>query len=174
MAYSTDWKHVSAELELQQISETSTTQNHPLGKIVQAVDKGSNGNGQGEFVYLKGVANTAAGSWVTYNMDDGGTTLLAANAIGPVAVAMSANVASQYGWYQVSGKAVGKALAAFADDGNVYATSTAGSVDDAVVAGDLVHNAKGASALDAPATGMAEFEIHRPWCDDDVDDNLGP
>jgi hypothetical protein len=36
---------------------------------------------------------------------------LAANDIGPTAVAMSANVASQYGWYQIGGKAVGKALA---------------------------------------------------------------
>jgi hypothetical protein len=166
MAYTTNWQHVSPELSLQQIAETSTTQNHPLGKIVQAVDRGSNSNGAGEFIYLKGVASTVAGSWVTYNMDDGSTTLLAANAIGPVAVAMSANVASQYGWYQIQGKAVGKALTAFADNGNVYATATAGSVDDAVVAGDRVKNATGASALDFPATGMAEFEIARPWMDD--------
>ena len=174
MAYTTNYHHTSQAVGLQPIADTSTTQQHPLGTIVQAVDRGSNANGSGEFIYLKGVADTAAGSWVTYNMDDGGTTLLAANAIGPVAISMSANVASQYGWYHISGKAVGKALAAFADNGNVYATATAGSVDDAVVAGDLVHLAKGASALDGPATGMAEFEIQRPYCDDDVDDNLGP
>lgn len=172
--YSTDWQHISPEINLQPIAETSTTKNHDLGKIVQAVDKGTNANGIGEFIYLKGVASTAVGDWVTYNMDDGGTTRLVANAIGPVAVAMSANVASQYGWYQIQGKAVANCLASFADNGNVYATATAGSVDDAVVAGDLVHNAKGASAIDAPATGMAEFEIARPWVDDDVDDNLGP
>lgn len=166
MAYSTDWKHISQELCVQKIEETSTTQNHPLGLIVRAVDRGSNSNGAGEFIYLKGVASTVAGSWVTYNMDDGSTTLLAANAIGPVAIAMSANVASQYGWYQIQGKAVGKALAAYADDALVYATATAGSVDDAAVAGDRVKRAKGASALDAPATGMAEFEIDRPFMDD--------
>jgi hypothetical protein len=79
---------------------------------------------------------------------------------------MSANVAGQYGWYQIYGKAVGKALTGFVDDANVYATATAGSVDDAVVSGDRVKNAKGASALDAPATGMAEFEIHYPCMDD--------
>jgi hypothetical protein len=177
--YSTNWGVIHPpQLGWQPIADTSTTQNHPLGTIVQARDKGSTnnttGNGVAEFIYLKGVASTAVGDWVTYNMDDGGTTRLVANAIGPVAVAMSANVASQYGWYQIQGKAVANCLAAFADNGNVYATATAGSVDDAVVAGDLVHNAKGASAIDAPATGMAEFEIHRPWCDDDVDDNLGP
>jgi hypothetical protein len=79
---------------------------------------------------------------VTYSQDDYSTALLAANAIGPVAFAMSANVASQYGWYQVYGKAVGKVLASFADNANCYATATAGSIDDAVVAGDLVKNVK--------------------------------
>lgn len=167
MAYSTDWKIVSpAILGNQAINETSTTALHPLGLIVQAKDFGANQNGQGEFIYLKGVASTAVASWVTYNLDDGGTALLAANAIGPVAIAMSANVASQYGWYQIQGKAVGKALAGFVDNANVYATATAGSVDDAVVAGDRVKGAVGASALDFPATGTAEFEIARPFMDD--------
>ena len=146
----------------QPIATTDTTQNHTLGTIVVAEDSTYLG---GEFIYLKGVANTVLGSWVTYNMDDGSTTLLAANAIGPVAIAMSANVASQYGWYQIQGKAVGKALTAFADDGNVYATSTAGSVDDAIVAGDRVKNAKGASAVNE-TTLLADFEIERPWMDD--------
>jgi hypothetical protein len=150
-------------LGLQPIATTDTVQNHPLGTIVRAVDPTY---GAGEFIYLKGVASTAVGSWVTYNMDDGTTTLLAANAIGPVAVAMSANVASQYGWYQIQGKAVGKVLAAYADNGLVYATATAGSVDDAVVTGDMVVNAKGASAIDTPSTGLAEMEISRPFVND--------
>jgi len=133
----------------QPIAETSATQRHPLGTRVKATDPTYGG---GEFIYLKGVANTAIGSWVTFNQDDNSTTLLAANAIGPVAVAMSANVASQYGWYQIYGKAIGKALAGYADNGLVYATATAGSVDDAVVAGDRVKLALGASAIDTPST----------------------
>lgn len=149
----------------QAIADTSTVQNHPLGTIVRAQDPTY---GAGEFIYLKGLAATAVGSWVTYSADDFTTALLAANAIGPVAVAMSANVASQYGWYQIQGKAVGKALAAFADNGNVYATATAGSIDDAVVAGDRVKLAVGASAVDTPSTGLAEFEISRPFMDDAV------
>lgn len=148
---------------VQAIATTDTTQRHPLGTIVTADDPTYLA---GEFIYLKGVASTAVGSWVTYNMDDGSTTLLAANAIGPVAVAMSANVASQYGWYQIQGKAVGKALTGFVDNGNVYATATAGSIDDAVVAGDRVKGAVGASAVDTPSTGLAEFEIARPFMDD--------
>lgn len=159
MAYIID----EARAGVQPIADTSTTQKHPLGTIVRATDSTY---GAGEFIYLLGLAATAVGTWVTYNGDDYSTTLLAANAIGPVGVAMSANVASQYGWYQISGKAIGKALAAFADNGLVYATATAGSIDDAVVAGDRVKNALGASAVDTPSTGLAEFEIQRPWMDD--------
>lgn len=133
----------------------------PLGTIVRAIDPTY---GAGEFIFLKGVASTAVGSWVTYNTDDFTTTLLVANPIGPVAIAMSANVASQYGWYQIQGKALGLALASFADNGNVYATATAGSVDDAVVAGDRIKNAVGASTI--VGAGLAEFEINRPWADD--------
>ena len=151
---------------MQNIGDTSTTQNQVLGTIVQAVDVASTAYGAGEFVYLLGVASTVLGSFVTHNADDNSTALLAANAIGPVAVAMSINVASQYGWYQISGKAVGKALTGYADNALVFATATAGSIDDAVVAGDRVKLAKGASAVGTPSTGLAEFEIQRPFMDD--------
>ena len=147
----------------QPIADTDTVKNHELGRRVQAFDPTY---GTGEFIYLLGVASTAVGSWVTYNADDYSTTLLAPNAIGPVAVSMSANVASQYGWYQIFGKAVGKALASYADNALVWGTSTAGSVDDAVADGDLVHLAKGASAVGTPSSGLAEFEIQYPYTDD--------
>jgi len=150
-------------LGYQPIASTDTVQNHPLGTRVKAKDATY---GAGEFIYLSGVASTAVGSWVTFNQDDNGTALLAANAIGPVAVAMSANVASSYGWYQIYGKAVGAALAGFVDNANVYATATAGSVDDAIVAGDRVKSAKGASAVGTPSAGLAEFEIQYPLMDD--------
>jgi hypothetical protein len=134
-----------------------------LGRVAQAVDTTY---GNGEFIFLKGVASTELGSWVLYNPDDFSTSLLAANDIGSVAVAMAATVANEYGWYQIKGKAVGKVLAGFVDNANVYATATAGSVDDAVVAGDRVKNAKGASAIGTPSAGLAEFEIDHPFMDD--------
>jgi hypothetical protein len=159
---------VSMEQEIinQKLDETSTTQNFPLGKIIRANDKDITAYGAGEFIYLKGVASTVVGSWVHYSADDFSTSLLAANDIGSVAIAMSASVANNYGWYQIKGKAVGKALTGFLDNGNVYSTATAGSVDDAIVAGDRVKNAKGASAVGTPSTGLAEFEIDRPFVDD--------
>lgn len=147
----------------QPIATTSTTQQHPLGMLVEGHDPTY---GPGTFIYLKGVASTAVGSFVLFNYDDGSTSLLAANDIGPVAIAMSANVANQYGWYQRRGKAVGKVATGFVDNANVYSTATAGTVDDAIVAGDRVKNAKGASAIDTPSTGLAEMEIDNPFVDD--------
>ena len=160
-----NFSSMEADVIVQKIDETSTTKNHSLGKIIRAEDKDTTNYGAGEFIYLKGVASTAVGSWVLYSPDDFSTSLLAANVIGSVAVAMSASVADNYGWYQIKGKAVGKALTAFADNANVYSTSTSGSVDDAVVAGDRVKNAKGASAVGTPSAGLAEFEIDRPFVD---------
>lgn len=157
------WAVIGGRVIDQAIDETSTVARQALGTRIKAY---SPTYGEGEFIYLQGASSTAVGSWVTYNADDNSTALLAANDIGPVAVAMSANIASQYGWYQIFGKAVGKALTGFVDNANVYATSTAGSIDDAVVSGDRVKNAKGASALDTPSTGLAEFEIHYPVMDD--------
>lgn len=155
----------SAENSLlgQPIEEIATVAQHRLGDRFKCSDATY---GPGEFIYLQGVASTAIGSWVTFNSDDGTTALLAANAIGPVAVAMSACGANRFGWYQIYGKAVGLALTGFVDNANVYATATAGSVDDAVVAGDRVKNCKGASAVGTPSAGLAEFEIQYPVMDD--------
>ena len=92
------------EIGFQPIGVTSTTQNHPLGTVVTAKDPTY---GEGEFIYLEGVASTAVGDAVTY--DAAFQTARAAagtNLPRAVAFAMSANVASQYGWYQIGGLAV--------------------------------------------------------------------
>ena len=105
-----DYDIVTPIAGAQPIADTSATQLHPLGLIVQAADNASTAYGAGDFIYLKGVASTVVGSFVTYNSDDNSTALLAANAIGPVATAMSINLAGYYGWDQISGKAVGKVM----------------------------------------------------------------
>lgn len=157
------WVISENRLGQSRIGSVDTSAAVPVGTIVRADHRIY---GSGEFIYLAGVADTAVGTWVTYRMDDGSTVRLAANAIGPVAVAMAASVASRFGWYQIHGKAIGRALALYADNGLVYATATAGSIDDAPVAGDRVKRAIGASAIDTPSAGFAEFEIDRPFMDD--------
>ena len=142
----------------QPIDETSTTQKLPTGTIIKAKDDSL---GVGEFIYLKGVASTVVGSVVAFDEADV-TALAAANAQGRIGVAMSANVASFFGWYQISGKAHAKVLTGFADNGSVYLTSTAGSVDDADVAGDSVIGAVGRSAISG---GLAYLELNRPFVD---------
>lgn len=89
----------------QPIANTSTEQKHMLGTIVRASDPTY---GEGEFIYLLGVASTAVGSIVTFDASTYQTVLSAVggNIPRPIAVAMSANVANQYGWYQISGQAV--------------------------------------------------------------------
>lgn len=157
------WVITSQLINPQPIASVSTTQRHPFGTIVQAKD---DDYGVGEFIYVKGVSSGAQYAWVTYNTDDWTTTLLAANAIGPVGIMMSAlDAATDYGWLQISGKAIGKCLTSFADNGKVYSTGTGGSVDDTSVAGDLVVNAKGASTTVADS-GVADFEIARPFVAD--------
>jgi hypothetical protein len=157
------WRITSHVIGYQRIDETSTTKKHPLGTIVQASDPDY---GTGEFIYLKGIGSTVVGSWVTYNVTPGTTALLAPNAIGPVAVAMSANVADQYGWYQISGLASAQA-ADVADSGKVYIDTAAGKCDDAVVVGDRVNNAKWTS--DDATTGFASVYISRPFVTDQKD-----
>lgn len=144
----------------QKIADTSTTQNHALGTIVSAVDPTY---GAGEFIYLKGVASTVVGSWVVYSADDWSTALITANAKGPVAVAMSANVASSYGWYQISGKAIGKSTSTVADNADLYIGGT-GVVSDEAVTGDRIHIAKAASSQTSDDT--IECEIARSFVDD--------
>ena len=119
-----------------------------------------------EFIYLQGVGSTLANSWVTFD-EAHVSTLAVANAKGRVAIAGAAiDSTTKYGWYCIYGKFAGKALAAFADNGSVYLTATAGSVDDADVAGDAVLGAWGRSALDTPSTGLAYFELNWPMVHD--------
>lgn len=105
---STSWTITSTNAaNAQPIAATSTTANHTLGTVVSATNPTY---GAGEFIYLLGVANTTVGNIVTYDAAGWQTALAPAGTNLPraVAVAMSANVASQYGWYQISGRAVAK------------------------------------------------------------------
>ena len=139
MAYPTgvNFKHTGPAMGLQPINETSTTQKHRLGMLATASDETY---GEGQFIYLKGVATTAKGDLVVYDTKNG-TTVRAVSAgatsTGPAAIAMSANIASQYGWYQIGG--AGPVLAgSVAANAPCYLTSTASQIDDTVIVGSKI------------------------------------
>ena len=119
--------------------------------------------GGNEYICLQGVASTVVGSVVTFD-ELGVSTLLAANAIGLVAIAQAiVDTTSKRGWYLVRGSCQAKVSASFADNANCYATATAGEVDDAIVAGDRVKNMIGRSAI---ASGTALVQVQYPFMDD--------
>lgn len=161
MAYS-----IHSRAGCQAIADTSTTQKHPLGTKVEAVDPVY---GEGEFIYLQGIGSTVVGSIVNY--DAAYVTALHTSALDkprPLAVAMSANVASQYGWYQIGGQAVvskSAALSLAAGDG-IGASSGAA----VVVATGSILNGMCVAALASAATGVTTVRvmINRPHDTSDV------
>lgn len=156
------WVPTTHQMGLQPIANTETTQKHPLGTIIEARHATQ---GAGEFIYLKGIASTVVGSLVDYDPWLATTALAPATAgVGPVAVAMSANVANQYGWYQISGAAAVKAPNAMTVGANVFSlAATPGSVDDAAVAGEQILNAVVSTTTGTPSTGLAIVTINRPF-----------
>lgn len=153
-----NWQPVNRAGLNQAINVTSTTKLCRIGERVKCRDVGSTNYGEGEFIYLVGVASTAVGDAVVYDESSGATTRTVAASKGPLAVSMSANVASQYGWYQIYG--VGVVTAGdVADNAAVYTTATDGSLDDAQVDSQQVIGAFFRSADD---TGLATIGLNYP------------
>jgi hypothetical protein len=97
------WQLSDPRAGLQSLTLNDTVQNHPLGTIARGCHPTL---GEGEFIYLQGIGSTVVGSLVNYDANfvtELDTTALAVPA--PLAVAMSACVASEFGWYQISGQA---------------------------------------------------------------------
>lgn len=147
----------TTQMGLPAIANTDTVQYAPIGTRVRAVDPTY---GEGEFIYLKGIASTVVGSVVIYDEYANTTTLGVAGSRGPVAVAMSANVASQFGWYQIAGSSVVKAATVLAA-GATYWTATPGVLDDAVVATDKIDGMRFKTADGTPAAGFAVVSMDR-------------
>lgn len=156
------WTIAENSLIGQAIADTSTVQKHALGSIIRAKDPTY---GQGEFIYLKGVASTAVGSWVGYSPAAGTSVLAVANGTYPLAVAMAAcDTTTKFGWYQIRGQAQAKGLTSITHTSGFLAlTGTAGSLDDASVIGDHVFNARKTVAVHVVGTFIDTYEIDRPF-----------
>lgn len=164
MAYGTSTGRVGA----QPIEDNSTTQFHPLGTILCENDPVY---GDGEFIYLVGVASTVVGSVVNYDTGAGYVTALNTTGLTtprPLAVAMSANVAGEYGWYQISGRAVvtkANTLSMAAGDG----LNTASGIAIVVATGAIVNGALVAVVASAKSdVTTVQVVINRPHDPSDV------
>lgn len=147
----------------QLIDAVSTTQKYKAGTTVRCRDTSTAERGEGIFMYAKGVASVVAGDYCVISPLNDPAIRATTRSFGMGGVAMAAIVASTWGWFQVFGVAVVNVLAAFADDKVCYTTATAGSIDDAVVAGDLIYGARSASAID---TGQALVDLRYPYTGD--------
>ncbi len=150
----------------QAIATNSTTQKHKLGQIVQAYDATY---GQAEFIYLKGVASTVVGSIVEYDTTWAtGLNTTALNLPRPLAVAMSACVASEFGWYQISGQAIA------VKDSSVSFAAAAGFAASAgkaiaVASGLIINGGLVAVVASAKSTTLTvQVSINRPHDPSDV------
>lgn len=160
-----------SRLGVQPMAVSSTVQNHPVGAIISAYDPNY---GDGEFIYLPGVASTIVGSVVTWAGLTGNypsyQTALApstANLGQPLAVAMSANVAGQYGWYQITGTAVVSENATFVANAPVFLAG-AGQLTTAVAAGKQMLNARSVAADGTPSAGLGLVEMERPFAEGQI------
>lgn len=165
MAVTHTWIPFDSSVGLQPIEDTETAapSGMYLGKRCKARHETY---GQGEFIYLLGVASTVVGSLVRYWATTWQTTLITNTAVqvGPVAVAMSANVAAQYGWYQDEGLAVIKKTAVvFTPQVAIYISGTAGRVKAVASAGLQIVGARTANlATVASATSTITVLVNRP------------
>lgn len=130
-------------------TDVHLTARNPIGILAQ--DAAGN-----IYRYMKGVASTIAGSVVTFD-ETYTTTLLAANAIGPVAVAQAATVASTWGWYMVDGSCLVDMVANSADNVGLGRETTDGKVGDGRAAGDQILNMVARGATTTAALQLAAF-----------------
>lgn len=146
-------------------STTVTDVKVPLGTVVKAKDPTY---GEGEFIRLVGVASTVVGSLVKYNATTYQTALLSVtngkNKGVPVAVAMSACVANEHGWYQIGGLAViKKTTVAVTPQVPIFISATDGRMKVLASAGQQILGAQTANLTTVvTTTSTVVVAINRP------------
>lgn len=150
-------------------SKDSQPKSWKLGDIVKAYDATL---GVGEFIYLTGCAGTVAGLLVSYDVATSVTALTSTSGVvgrgQALAVAMSANLATFGGWYQIEGAAVilktaVKVDPALAAGMNVFLSATAGRIMQTSVASRQVLGARFATTVTVTSTtSTAVVTLNRP------------
>src|SRR5574342_232181 len=131
------------------VTDVDTVQRNPLGTVVW--DESGKA-----YIYLIGVASTAARSVVTYTTATYQTALSVTGARGPVAIAMAPVLAGQFGWYQIYGHASAEFNGAATALARLFSAST-GKCDDAVVSGDQIDGAIVAATVGGAGAGAVSL-----------------
>lgn len=135
------------------------------GQIVQGYDT-TGAQGAGEFIFLVGAAATTVGDLVIYDTSSAisATTRWdgTAGTGKPIAVAMSANLAGQMGWYQISGAALCNVAADTVAGNRVFYGGSAATVGGTQVNGKQVLGATFLSTTTAASGLQALVLLNRP------------
>lgn len=157
MAYPTlRWYQTTPTLGAQPIDQTSASALHNLGQRIRARDYTY---GEVEFVYLPGVASTAAGDVVVLDEKASTTARATQGMRGQVAVAMAAITAGLYGWYAVEGMVPVATYGGAISCGTAFLSPTAGAIDSVEYEGEKVD---GFTIRSQPSGGFATCRLARP------------
>lgn len=135
----------------------------PLGTIVTGVDTTT--GAAGEFMYVQFAAITNVGDACALDLNTSravrASSALHANSGAPIGFAMplSTGAINAYGFVQISGLASVRAAPATVVGAKVMLTATAGTVDDAAIAGAQV---VGATFASVTASNFSLANLNRP------------
>lgn len=152
----------SAPVDVTQVDSSAL---HDIGTEIEMWD--DTVGSRARFRYHRGVASVTTGDACILKAGDNACILVDDGVAGAeigasVGIAMAAIVAASYGWFQVWGRATVNVAASFAADGLVYATTTAGTVDDAAGGGQIL-KARSESAIGTPAASQAYIDLDYPF-----------
>jgi hypothetical protein len=153
----------SGRLGIGALTNADTAAICPVGTIVDGYDDVIAQNG--EYVYVQMGATITEGQVCCIDNTNKATLASSTNQANdglPVGFAAGTTYAdTEYGWLQISGKTKAKA-GTVAAGGKVMLTATAGTVDDAAIAGSQVLGAEFDTADGTPAAGFAYITCNRP------------
>lgn len=144
------------------LTDVDSTARNPVGTRVMGRDALGN---TAEFIYLQGIGSTVEGSVVTFD-EAGVTALIAANAKGPVAIAMAATVANKYGWYCIQGTVDAMVAASTSDNSTLGRETNNGEIGDGRAAGDEIANCFCREANAGASAALCAVQIDRPFVND--------
>lgn len=127
--------------------------------------------GGGDFVFLPTIASVVVGSMVTFRESASGVITTAmcpntGNLAQPVAIAMAAGAANNYGWFQLAGTVpVKKTAVKVSPNVAVYISATTGRIMPTAASGKQILGARASnSATVASATSSVYVTINYPHC----------